>query len=85
MQGRPRPQIGPILADVAAGIGNGQRMREVEPADIVGDRVGGRPLEGGVEMQQIEAGSSDQRIVELATCPIIPASQSSPSRALPAS
>ena len=39
LQCRPRPQIEPILADVAAGIGKGQRMREVEPADIVGDRV----------------------------------------------
>jgi len=35
---------------VAAGIGKGQRMREIEPADIVGNCVVGGALECGIEM-----------------------------------
>ena len=50
LQRRARPQIGPLLADVAAGIGKGQRVREIEPADIVGNRIAGGALESHVEM-----------------------------------
>ena len=50
LQRRARPLVGARLADVTAGIGKGQRMCEIKPADIIGNRVVGGALECGIEM-----------------------------------
>jgi len=60
------PQIGTFIADMTAGIGKSQRVREIKPADVVGNRVVAGALERGVEMQQVERGGAQQCVVELA-------------------
>ena len=48
-----RPEIAALFAEMPAGVGEGQRMREIEPGDVVGDGVLGRAFDGQIEMQEV--------------------------------
>ena len=51
LQQRRRPQVGEAARLPARGVGEGERMREVKPADVVGDAALGALLVGAIEGQ----------------------------------
>src|SRR6185295_11389029 len=60
------PQIWLFGADMPRGIGEGECMGEIEPADIVRDLLVGGGIETQVEMQQVPRRRSEQRVIKLA-------------------
>src|SRR4029077_7599161 len=66
---RRSPKIRSFLAQVPAGIRERQRVREIEPADIVLHSICRRTVEGRVEIEQIERCRTQKRIIEFARWP----------------
>src|SRR5690242_13106038 len=50
----PWPKMRPLIAQVTARVRKGQRVRKIEPADVVRDCVRACAIEAIVEMEQIE-------------------------------